>query len=78
MRENTHNKRKEMEMNLQEIKNLTALGDTGNVIASMLTENTGIALCDSGGSPQYDDDGKYIGSQHGYGRNWERNQGRNF
>lgn len=35
--------------------------DTERVLADLLTENTGAALCDSGGA---------------YGRNWERNQGR--
>jgi hypothetical protein len=34
-----------------------------NLVQSMLTENTGRAMCDSGDF---------------YGRNWERNQGRNF
>ena len=36
---------------------------TEQVVQKMMTENTGRALCDSGGA---------------YGRNWERNQGRNF
>jgi len=35
--------------------------DTERVLAEMLTENTGVALCDSGGA---------------YGRHWERNRGR--
>lgn len=39
----------------------------------MLAENTGRALCDSGGEMQADGTVKY-----GYGRNWERNQGRDF
>jgi hypothetical protein len=51
--------------------------DTKALIASMLTENVGRALCDSGGTPQYKD-GKYAGSSCGYGRNFERNQGRKF
>lgn len=44
------------------------------VLAGMLTENTGSALLDSGGTPKFVD-GKYAGSEHGYGRQWERNQG---
>jgi acyl carrier protein len=46
------------------------------LIFSMLIENTGTALCDSGGYPQYDENGKYIGSYQGYGRNYERNKGK--
>ncbi len=52
--------------------------ETESVIVDMLTENTGRALCDSGGVPQYDDGGNYVGSKHGYGRQYERNQGRDF
>jgi len=37
--------------------------DTEQVLQDMLTENTGRALCDSGGA---------------YGRHWEQNQGRTF
>lgn len=48
---------------------------TKEVIASMLREPTGVALCDSGGIPKYDADGKYIGSTQGYGRSYERNAG---
>lgn len=48
---------------------------TAEVIASMLTEPTGVALCDSGGVPKYDENGKYVGSSHGYGRAYERNHG---
>lgn len=33
---------------------------------------------DSGGEPEYDKDGKYIGSKHGYGRSFERNKNRRF
>ena len=36
---------------------------TGIILSHMLKENTGIALCDSGGA---------------YGRNWEKNQDRSF
>jgi len=39
------------------------LTPTDKAIIAQLTENTGIALCDSGGA---------------YGRHWERNQGRKF
>lgn len=48
---------------------------TKEVIASMLTEPTGRALCDSGGTPKYDENGHYIGSTGGYGRAYERNAG---
>lgn len=51
---------------------------TEEVIAGMLRENTGRAICDSGGEPKYDGDGNYIGSEYGYGRNHERNQTRDF
>lgn len=44
----------------------------------MLKENTGRAMCDSGGTPEYDKDGKYIGSKEGYGRSFERNKNRRF
>lgn len=49
-----------------------------NIIESMLKESTGTALCDSGGSPKYDENGKYIGSSSGYGRHWEINKYRDF
>ena len=51
---------------------------TDKILIAMLTENTGRAMCDSGGDPQYDQNGKYVGSTSGYGRNFERNQGRLF
>jgi hypothetical protein len=51
---------------------------TKAVIAAMLKENTGTALCDSGGTPRYDADGKYVGSTGGYGRSFERNASRDF
>ena len=54
------------------------LDETARVLYDMLGENTGRALCDSGGTPQYDGNGNYIGSSQGYGRAWERNQGRDF
>lgn len=49
------------------------MGTTAEIIAGMLKENTGRALCDSGGEMQADGTVKY-----GYGRNWERNQSRDF
>jgi hypothetical protein len=52
--------------------------ETAQVLSSMLQESTGRALCDSGGEPKYDENGNYVGSQCGYGRHWERNQGREF
>lgn len=51
---------------------------TSSVLKEMLTENTGIHLLDSGGYPSYDKNGNYLGSSQGYGRNWERNQNRDF
>ncbi len=51
---------------------------TGSILRRMLVENTGMALCDSGGRPKFDESGKYAGSEYGYGRNHERNRGRNF
>jgi hypothetical protein len=51
---------------------------TKQIIASMLTENTGRALCDSGGYPKYDKSGHYVGSTYGYGRAFERNQDVDF
>ncbi len=51
---------------------------TERVLAEMLTENTGRHMCDSGGTPRYDADGRYAGSEHGYGRAYERNAGREF
>ena len=50
---------------------------TQQILFAMLTENTGRSLCDSGGEPKYVD-GKYVGSEHGFGRAYERNAGRNF
>jgi hypothetical protein len=44
----------------------------------MLRENTGVAMCDSGGEPRYDTNGNYIGSQYGYGRNYEFNRNVDF
>ena len=51
---------------------------TGKVIEEMLKENTGRGLCDSGGTPVYDKDGKYVRSEGGYGRSYERNAGKNL
>lgn len=47
-------------------------------VTEILREETGSAMCDSGGHPKWDENGRYIGSTSGYGRNWERNQGRDF
>ena len=52
--------------------------ETATVLQSQFKENTGQALCDSGGSPKYDSDGKYIGSDSGYGRGYERLRGRDM
>ena len=51
---------------------------TKEILQGMFKENTGIALCDSGGIPQYDEDGNYTGSNQGYGRGYEKNKGRDF
>jgi hypothetical protein len=51
---------------------------TARILIELLTENTGRAMCDSGGTPKYDEQGRYIGSEHGYGRMYERNAGRAF
>lgn len=45
---------------------------TRKMIAGMMKQNTGMAMCDSGGYPKYDENGNYIGSSNGYGRNYER------
>jgi hypothetical protein len=52
--------------------------NTSEVLISMLTQNVGTNILDSGGTPRYDENGNYIGSAYGYGRNFERNQYRNF
>ncbi len=62
-------------MNITELINSN---NTETVLDAMLKENVGRAMCDSGGTPQYDEDGKYIGSSSGYGRNFERNAGVDF
>ena len=46
------------------------------IVYEMLTENTGRAMCDSGGYPEYDENGRYVRSTQGYGRHWERNKGK--
>ena len=56
----------------------TTTTTTADVLKAMLREDTGRALCDSGGIPRYDDDGNYIGSEQGYGRRFERNSRRDF
>lgn len=42
------------------------------LVFKMMTQNTGTAMCDSGGYPSYDENGNYIGSTQGYGRTWEQ------
>ena len=54
------------------------MNKTLQTLLDMFRENTGTAMCDSGGSPKYDDAGNYIGSEYGYGRQYERNQRRNL
>jgi hypothetical protein len=51
---------------------------TIDVVAGMMRENTGRSLGDSGGTPRYDENGNYVGSEHGYGRGYERAAGRDF
>ena len=51
---------------------------TAEVLAAMLQENTGTHFLDSGGYPKYDEHGNYAGTDHGYGRHWEQNKGRDF
>lgn len=46
---------------------------TSSILQDMLRENTGVAMCDSGGEPRYDANGNYLGSHYGYGRNYEMN-----
>lgn len=48
-----------------------------NILEQMLKENVGVSILDSGGTPKYVN-GCYVGSSHGYGRSFERNQCRNF
>lgn len=57
--------------------NLTELSTEDRLIAQ-LTENTGRALMDSGGTPKYDEEGNYTGSTEGYGRAYERDKNRAF
>jgi len=51
---------------------------TKEIVQQMMTTRTGRSILDSGGTPQYNAAGEYTGSTSGYGRNWERNQGKNF
>jgi hypothetical protein len=59
-----------------EMDSLTAV--TSREALKMLREDTGTALCDSGGRPVYDENGKYLHSVSGYGRAFERDRGRQF
>lgn len=52
--------------------------ETETVLSEMMKYNTGKAMCDSGGYPTYDSEGKYTGSSQGYGRAHERNRNRVF
>lgn len=51
---------------------------TRDILAEMLKERTGSHFLDSGGYAKFDANGCYVGSSSGYGRNWERNQCRDF
>ena len=61
----------------QRVKSYETL-ETSQVISDQLKERTGSSFLDSGGYPQYDSEGHYIGSSQGYGRHYERNQSRDF
>lgn len=54
------------------------MNKTEKVLIQMLKENTGTALCDSGGIPKYNEQGVYVGSDSGYGRHHEINLRRKF
>lgn len=64
--------------NLTSSSRPVAPDETAEILREMLCEDTGRALCDSGGIPKYDEHGNYVGSQYGYGRAFERNRGRDF
>jgi len=51
---------------------------TKEILVSMLTDSVGTSFLDSGGTPKFDENGKYVGSSGGYGRHVERNRGRDF
>ena len=51
---------------------------TKEILVKMLTASVGTSIFDSGGTPKFDENGKYVGSDHGYGRHVERNRGRDF
>jgi hypothetical protein len=63
--------------NLNSRKDST-MNSTNETLIGILKENTGTNFLDSGGTPRYDDNGNYLGSSCGYGRNYERNQIRSF
>jgi len=50
----------------------TQVDKTKEVLAAMLKEDVGCSMLDSGGEPRYDDQGNYVGSNHGYGRGFEK------
>jgi hypothetical protein len=52
--------------------------ETIEILKGMFTENTGEHMLDSGGTPKYDENGKYIGSSNGSGRKHEINRNRDF
>lgn len=52
---------------------------TGEIVSESLRERVSVSFLDSGGSPKYDPEtGQYIGSDHGYGRHFEKNRLRDF
>ena len=54
------------------------MNKTKEKLQQQFKQNTGRALCDSGGTPQYDDSGNYIGSSNGYGRRYEQLAGKDL
>jgi hypothetical protein len=54
------------------------MNQTQEVLSEMLKENTGRALCDSGGDPKFDDKGNFIGAEYGFGRHYDVNHGIDF
>ena len=56
----------------------TQVDKTKQVLSSMFKENVGCSMLDSGGDPKYDENGNYIGSEHGYGRHFEKLKNKNL